>query len=99
MVKNDFHICGEPSGSVKYREPLKNNLKRENQQSAPDARKADEARLYVLRGGMTQQTEDNKEVVAVAPKCGTDAPQQRATSAIGDFTSNRIFVGDILTNS
>ena len=33
----------------------KNGLKRENGQSAPNARKANEVRLYALRGGLTKQ--------------------------------------------
>ncbi len=39
-----------------YREPLKTGSKRENRQSASAARKADDARLYALLGGLTQQT-------------------------------------------
>ena len=36
-------------------EPLKTGLKRENEQSTPNARKADEVRLYALRGGLKKQ--------------------------------------------
>ena len=37
-------------------EPLKTGLKRENGQSAPNAMKADEVRLYALRGGFLKQS-------------------------------------------
>ncbi len=36
------------------REPLKTGLKRENWESAPNAMKADEERLYALRGDVTR---------------------------------------------
>ena len=36
-------------------EPLKTGLKRENGKSAPNAMKADEVRLYALRGGLKKQ--------------------------------------------
>ena len=39
-----------------YWEPLKTGLKRENGQSAPNAMKADEVRLYALRGGLKKQS-------------------------------------------
>ena len=38
------------------RASLKTGLNREKRQGASAARKADEARLYALRGGLTQQT-------------------------------------------
>ena len=34
-------------------EPLKTGVKSKNGQSVPDSRKADEVRLYALRGGLT----------------------------------------------
>ena len=55
---NNFHqIADNTFGSLLllFREPLKSGLKRENTQSAPDSRKADEARLNALRGGLTQK--------------------------------------------
>ena len=35
------------------REPLKTGVKSKNGQGVPDSRKADEVRLYALRGGLT----------------------------------------------
>ena len=37
-------------------EPLKTGLKRENGQGVPDSRKADEVKLYALRGGLKKQS-------------------------------------------
>ena len=37
------------------REPLKTGVKSKNGQGVPDSRKADEVRLYALRGGLKKQ--------------------------------------------
>ena len=37
-------------------EPLKTGLKRENGQGVPDSRKADEVKLYALRGGLDRKS-------------------------------------------
>ena len=36
-----------------HREPLKTGVKSKNEQGVPASRKADEVRLYALRGGLT----------------------------------------------
>ena len=41
-----WHTCN-------FREPLKTGVKSKNGQGVPDSRKADEVRLYALRGGLT----------------------------------------------
>ena len=52
---------------LNLRASLKTGLNRENRQGASAARKADEARLYALRGGVTRCCE------AKAQSDGTDA--------------------------
>ena len=51
-MKKGLHNC---SPFFIIREPLKTGLKRENGSSAPNAMKADEVRLYALRGGLKKQ--------------------------------------------